>query len=87
MPRNQLHGFDIEAYEKVTELICYRPMLRNGQIICKETGNPYLFHQSHFDRFVAAGLIDPARVALVDGRLVDLALGDADALEPGDPET
>jgi hypothetical protein len=75
MKADNLHRFNIEEYERIAELdlICHRIELLNGIIWCRETGQQYRFHASDFDQLVANGVIDPARVELVDGILVDLA--------------
>jgi hypothetical protein len=77
---NYLHRFDLEAYERVAELgvVCHRIELRDGVIVCKEKGTPYLFHQADYEKLVAAGVIDPACIALVEGRLVDVSLDHKD---------
>jgi hypothetical protein len=71
IPEN-LHKIDCDTYERIGELniVCHRVELIEGIIQCHETGRPFTFSAADFDRLVAAGVIDPARVALENGYLV-----------------
>lgn len=70
-----IHLFDVDEYERVAELgvMCHRLELLEGVIECRDTGRPYRFHPEDFAKLVEAGVIDPARVELVDGLLLDKA--------------